>query len=235
MNQCKTMEETDTRPDRGRLIPTIVVVMLVMCGVLAVGWLVHCSSLKNSNQKFITANDKLDETNQLLRREAAKLEGRLASITDQAARTTDELMAMNRTLGDTNEALAAEVAGIRKNIETRANENLKLIDLITQLHEDARRRTTESAKWIEELTQATVKLTDDAIAANARLDGLVAQLQAKTDEAAEQAIRINTLVEMVARLRVLAGLTPERQKAAPPPAEQSFFTDPNSGAPEPPA
>lgn len=219
---------------RQRLIPcTVAIVTLVICVVLAIGWTVHCNKLKAANDELRTANEGLTASNsglnitiESLRAEITKLEGQLATLADRTGETIDELTAMNRTLGNTNEKLADEIAGIRKGIEAMTAENLKLIDQITQMHEDARSRTAESGRHIEELTGAIMKLTGDLNAANSRLDGLVAELRAKTEEAADQTIRINTLVEMVARLRVLVGLSTEHESAGPP-------ADPNSAAPAP--
>ncbi len=195
---------TNNAPAVNRLLLpcTIAALALIICAALAVGWTVHCNKLKD-------ANDTLTGANQSLQQEIGRLEDRLTSLADQTRGTVDDLMEVNRTLGNANEKLAAELAGIRQSMGTTAAENLKLIDMITQLHEDARRQTTESSKYIEDLAGAVTKLTEDLTAANSRLDGLLARLQDKTDEAAELALRVNTLVEMVARLRVQGSPLPE--------------------------
>ena len=206
---------------RAWLVPgAVALITLVTCGVLAVGWTVQCGRLK-------TVNDRLANANETLRQDTAELQTQLATLAGRSGQTIDELMAMNRTLGDANEGLAAEIAGIRKTLETITAENLKRVDQITQLYEDARRQTAEDAGHVKDLAEAVMKLTEDSAAANSRLEGLVAQLQAKTDQAAEQAIRINTLVEMVARLRVLAGVAGEPQNAVP---TVERLHDPNSTA-----
>ena len=76
-----------------------------------------------------------------------------------------------------------------------------------QLHEDSQEQSAQSRETVSQLTATVVALTGDLKTANGRLGELMDKLQGKTKETAELAIKVNTLVEMVARLRVTTGTT----------------------------
>ncbi len=188
---------------KGYTLVTVVLVLalLVSCG-LALGWAIHCGGYKSRQTELTAANTMLQERVDL----AA---GEFDLLTARTEEALQELMGTNATLADTNESLSVDLGALAETLEAITSKNIDLIEQLRQLHEDAQKQSAESRKNVSELTQTVVALTADLKTANARLGELMDNLQGKTKEAADLAIKVNSLVEMVARLRVMTGLTTE--------------------------
>lgn len=196
------------------VIIILILALLVSCG-LAIGWAVHYGTYKSRQTELTVANT-------MLQQRADLLAGQFDALKARAEEALNEMIGTNATLADTNETLATDLGRLRETLEAITSENINLIEQLRQLHEKSPKQSAQSRKNVSELTETVVALTSDLKTANARLDELMDKLQAKTTDAADLAIKVNSLVEMVARLRVMTGLTTE--PVAP--------TDPN---PPPPA
>lgn len=179
----------------------LILALLVSCG-LAVGWAIHYGTYK-SRQTELTV------TNTMLQQRADLLAGEFDALKARAEEALEELVTTNAMLADTNETLAADLGRLRKTLEAITAENINLIEQFRQLHEESRKQSAQSRKNVSELTETVVALTSDLRMANARLDELMDKLQARTKDAADLTIKVTSLVEMVARLRVMTGLTTE--------------------------
>jgi chromosome segregation ATPase len=224
MGNAKVKMDEVLRSDHNLSRATVYVCLALAfaaCCALAVGWALHCS-------KYTDANEKLAASNQTLNGRIETLQEDLDELKEETAKVLSELTGSNSTLAGANETLAKNLTAARESLESAAWENISLTNDIRRLHAETGRITSDSTKNITELTAAVVKLTDELNAANNRLDGLVENLQAKTDEAAELSTKVNTLVEMVARLRVMLGLTTESIEGET--AGQAAGEDPNSPA-----
>ncbi len=175
----------------------LILALLVSCA-LAVGWAVHCRAYK-SRQRELTA------ANTTLRQRAGLLQDELDALKAKAEETLEELLATNATLADTNETLSVHLGGFRETLKAVTSENIGLIEDVRQLHEDSQKQSAQSRETVSQLTETVVALTGDLKTANERLGELMDKLQSKTEEATDLAIKVNTLVEMVARLRVTTG------------------------------
>ncbi len=181
-------------------ITIILILTLFVSCALAVGWAIHCRAYK-SRQRELTA------ANTTLRQRADLLQNELDALKAQAEKTLEELLATNGTLADTNETLLVNLGGFREMLEAVTSENINLIKDVRQLHEDSQKQSAHSRETVSQLTATVVALTGDLKTANGQLGELMDKLQSKTKETAELAIKVNTLVEMVARLRVTTGAT----------------------------
>ncbi len=180
---------------------TIVLILALFAScALAVGWAIHCRAYKNRQRELTAANTTL-------RQRADLLQDELDALKAQAEKTLEELLATNGTLADTNETLSVNLGGFRETLEAVTSENINLIKDVRQLHEDSQKQSAQSRETVSQLTATVVALTGDLKTANGRLGELMDKLQSKTKETAELAIKVNTLVEMVARLRVTTGAT----------------------------
>jgi len=188
------------------LVIVLVFALLISCG-LAVGWAIHVG-------RYRSRQTELTISNTMLQQRAERLAEEYDTLKARAEEALDELMGTNATLAGTNE------------LETITSENVALIQQLRQLHEDSQKQSAQSRKNISELTQTVVSLTADLKAANARLDELMAGLRTKTQEAADLAVKVNSLVEMVARFRVMTGLAIEPN--APAVANPAPVIDANS-------
>jgi len=200
------------------LVIVLVFALLISCG-LAVGWAIHVG-------RYRSRQTELTISNTMLQQRAERLAEEYDTLKARAEEALDELMGTNATLAGTNEALSADIGGLRETLETITSENVALIHQLRQLHEDSQKQSAQSRKNISELTQTVVSLTADLKAANARLDELMAGLRTKTQEAADLAVKVNSLVEMVARFRVMTGLAIEPN--APAVANPAPVIDANS-------
>jgi len=181
-------------------IKVILILAVFVSCALAVGWAIHCRAYKSRQRELTAANTTLRQRADLLQEELDQLKAK-------AEKTLEELLATNATLADTNETLSVNLDGLRETLEAVASENINLIDDVRRLHEDSQKQSAQSRETVSELTATVVALTGDLKTANGRLGELMDKLQGKTKEAADLAIKVNTLVEMVARLRVTTGST----------------------------
>ncbi len=181
-------------------ITIILILALFVSCALAVGWAIHCRAYKSRQSELTAANTTLQQRADLLQDE-------LDSLKAKAGKTLEELLATNTTLADTNETLSVNLGGLRETLKAVTSENIGLIKDVRQLHEDSQKQSAQSRETVSELTATVVALTGDLKTAYGRLGELMDKLQGETRETAELAIKVNTLVEMVARLRVMTGWT----------------------------
>ncbi|MCD6393580.1 MAG: hypothetical protein J7M40_08730, partial [Planctomycetes bacterium] len=184
------------------VVISILIPALLVSPALVIGWAIHYGTYKSRQTELTTANTMLQQRTDLLT-------GQFDALKARAEEAINELLGTNATLADTNETLATDLGRLRQTLEAITSENINLSAQLRQLHEESQKQSTQSRKIVSELTETVVALTGDLKTANARLDELMDKLQSKTKEAADLAIKVNSLVEMVARLRVMTGLTTE--------------------------
>ncbi len=209
--------------DKSQTVVVVILIsaLLVSCG-LAIGWAIHYGAYKSRQTELTTANTTLQQRTDLLA-------GQFDTLKARAEEAIDELMGTNATLADTNETLATDLGRFRETLEAITSENINLIEQLRQLHEESQKQSAQSRKNVSELTETVVALTGGLKTANARLDELMDKLQTRTKEAADLAIKVNSLVEMIARLRVMTGLTTEpvapTDPNLPPPADANSLPE----------
>jgi chromosome segregation ATPase len=186
--------------DRERTLSAGLAAMLIICLCLVVGWTLHYRKYKDYRSGPASSGQVLSEQIRSLRAE-------LDALSQGISATLTTLADNNQSLANTNKTLAKKISDTADSLSGFTAENMKLVGEMTRYYNQGTSGSAGSTKSIAELTAAVKQLTDDLSAANKRINALAAQLQTKTEEAADLSIKVNTLVEMVARLRVTAGVT----------------------------